>query len=75
MRRLIITLALIVTLMFVIWPVRVTCGAPGATCAIPPTDQSGSLVYYEIEPLGVMLIEMVTRSNIPIYYTAGIDSQ
>jgi hypothetical protein len=61
--------------MFVIWPVRVTCGTPEATCRTAPDAQGVSFVYYEIEPLGVMLIEQVTRSNIPIYYTAGIDSQ
>lgn len=57
-------------------PVRVRCGAPGAACAMPPTlGGTAPRYYYEYEPLSVMLIELVTRSNLPFYYSSGIETE
>ena len=56
-------------------PVKVRCGTPGAACAMPPTaGGTAPRYYYEYEPLGVMLIESVTRSKLPVYYSSGIQT-
>lgn len=54
-------------------PVKQRCGAPGFSCA-SVLDTSGNVhYYYEVEPLGVYLAEVVTGSNITLYYTSGED--
>jgi hypothetical protein len=56
-------------------PVKVTCGSPDAACAQPPLPGTNSKVryYYEYEPLGVMLVELVIRTNLPFYYFSGTE--
>jgi hypothetical protein len=52
-------------------PVKQRCGAPGYSCATA-VDTSGNVhYYYEVEPLGVFLAEIITGSNIRFYYTSG----
>jgi len=48
-------------------------GAPGLSCASALDDQGNIHYYYEVEPLGVYLAELVTGSNIRLYYTSGDD--
>lgn len=53
-------------------PVKQRCGAPGYSCATA-LDGGGNVHYYEIEPLGVYLAEVVTGSNITFCYSSGED--
>ena len=54
-------------------PVKQSCGAPARKCATT-LDRDGNLrYYYEIEPLGVVIIEHLLGSNISIYYTSGVE--
>ena len=55
-------------------PVKQRCGAPGLYCATA-LDPQGNVhyCYYEVEPLGVYLAEIVTGSNIRFYFTSGED--
>ena len=55
-------------------PVKQRCGAPGLSCA-SALDPQGNIYYYyyEVEPLGVYLAEIITGSNIRFYYTSGED--
>ena len=52
-------------------PLKVRCGAPGLSCATALDAQGYAHYYYEVEPLGVYLIEIITGSNIRLYYTSG----
>jgi hypothetical protein len=54
-------------------PVRQRCGAPGLACATAVDPWGNVHYYYEVEPLGVYLAEIVTGSNIRLYYTSGED--
>jgi hypothetical protein len=66
---------LALAVVLILLPVKVTCGtaAPGWTC-LPAPDPSGySDVYYEIEPLGIALIERVKGTNVPLFYHSGHD--
>jgi hypothetical protein len=52
-------------------PVKQRCGAPGYSCATALDKQGYVHYYYEVEPLGVYLAEIITGSNIRLYYTSG----
>ena len=54
-------------------PVKQRCGAAGYTCATAPDAQGEVHYYYEVEPLGVQMIESATHSNIPLFYRSGED--
>jgi hypothetical protein len=54
-------------------PVKQRCGAPGLYCATAVDPRGNVHYYYEVEPLGVYLAEILTGSNIRIYYTSGED--
>ncbi|OBG77482.1 hypothetical protein A5714_21345 [Mycobacterium sp. E2462] len=54
-------------------PVKQRCGAPGFSCATTLDSNGDVHYYYEVEPLGVFLAEVVTGSNITLYYTSGED--
>ncbi|ORW30994.1 hypothetical protein AWB91_17910 [Mycobacterium paraense] len=52
-------------------PVKQRCGAPGLSCASAVDPQGNVHYYYEVEPVGVYLAEIVTGTNIRWYYTSG----
>jgi hypothetical protein len=52
-------------------PVKQRCGAPGYSCAAALDAQGYVHYYYEVEPLGVYLAEIITGSSIRLYYTSG----
>jgi hypothetical protein len=52
-------------------PVQQRCGAPGYSCATALDAQGYVHHYYEVEPLGVDLAEIITGSNIRFHYTSG----
>ncbi len=67
-------IVVVVSCVVFLYPVKVRCGTPGASCAMPPKNKSEfARWYYEIEPLGLAVIEGVIRVNMPIYYSQGIE--
>lgn len=53
-------------------PKRVECGYPGATCAHVGRART-MCTSYEIEPLGVYLIELVAQRDVGFAYESGDD--
>lgn len=67
-------LQVVVAIVFVLallLPVRTLCGARGAVCAAPPGADGLVSYYYEIEPLGVSMLETLLSHNFRIYYSNG----
>ena len=56
-------------------PVKQRCGAPGYSCATSLDARGYVHYYYEVEPLGVYLAEIITGSNISFFYKSGEDLQ
>jgi hypothetical protein len=54
-------------------PVKQRCGAPGYSCATALDARGYVHYYYEVEPLGVYLAEIITGSNIRFFYNSGED--
>ena len=54
-------------------PIKQRCGAPGLSCTSTLDQRANIHYYYEVEPLGVYLVEIFTGSNIRFYYTSGDD--
>lgn len=53
-----IILAIVTFMLFLLIPISVPCGSPGATCATAPVNN----VYYtysEMEPFGIYLLEKI----------------
>jgi hypothetical protein len=69
---LVVGIAVVLVIAVLAVPVRVRCGAPGYSCATA-LDAQGNIhyYYYEIEPLGVYLLEIITGSNIRFFYRSG----
>jgi hypothetical protein len=55
-------------------PKRVECGFPGATCGHTGRWRT-TCTDYEIEPLGVYVIELVVKRDVGFAYSAGEDCQ
>jgi hypothetical protein len=53
-------------------PKRVECGSPGATCGHGGRGRT-MCTGYEIEPLGVYLIELVAQRDVGFAYESGDD--
>lgn len=67
-------IAAVVGVALLLVPVKVRCGSPSAACAMPPAPGgTAPRYYYEYEPLGVMWLEWLTQSNLPFYYSSGIE--
>lgn len=54
-------------------PVKQRCGAPGLACATAMDPRGNVHYYFEIEPVGVYLAEIIADSNIRLYYSSGED--
>jgi hypothetical protein len=54
-------------------PIKARCGAPGLSCASALDAHGYVHYYYEVEPVGVFLAEIVTGSNIRLFYRSGED--
>ncbi len=71
-----VVVGLVVVLMLAVLaiPIKQRCGAPGLSCA-SALDEQGNVhyYYYEVEPVGVYLAEILVGSNIRLYYTSGDD--
>jgi hypothetical protein len=70
-----VVVGLVVVLMLAVLaiPVKQRCDAPGVSCATALDAQGNVHYYYEVEPLGVYLVETITGSNIHFYYMSGED--
>ena len=68
-----IGLAVVLAMALLAIPTKVRCGAPGLACATAVDAQGNIHYYYEVEPLGVYLLEIVSGSNIRLYYRSGED--
>ncbi|MCV7090558.1 hypothetical protein H7H80_12455 [Mycobacterium interjectum] len=70
-----LTVAIAVVLFIAVLaiPVKQRCGAPSLSCATAVDPQGNVHYYYEVEPVGVYLAEIVTGSNIRWYYASGED--
>ncbi len=66
-------IAVMVVLAVLAIPIKQRCGAPGFSCATAVDRQGNIHYYYEVEPLGVYLAEIMTGSNITIFYESGED--
>lgn len=56
-------------------PIKARCGAPGYSCATTLDAQGNVHYYYEVEPLGVYVAEIVIGSNISFYYKSGDETE
>ena len=68
-RKLILALALIV----ILFPLKTQCGQVNYTCMPAPDPNGVAQLYYEVEPLGLSLIETLVGSNWRLYYWSGYD--
>lgn len=69
------TIGAIAGIALLLLPVKVRCGSPEAACAMPPAPGGTSpRYYYEYEPLGVVGLEILTRSNLPFFYTSSTET-
>jgi hypothetical protein len=68
-----VVIGLVVVLLIAVlaMPVKQRCGAPDHSCAAALDTQGYVHYYYEVEPLGVYLAEIITGSDIRVYYTSG----
>jgi hypothetical protein len=64
-------IAVVLVIAVLAIPVEQRCGAPGYSCATAVDARGNVHYYYEVEPLGVYLAEIITGSNIRLYYTSG----
>ncbi|MCV7309454.1 hypothetical protein [Mycobacterium paraffinicum] len=70
---LMVGIAVVVALAILAIPIKQRCGAPGLSCATAVDPQGNVHYYYEVEPLGVYLAEIMTGSNITVFYESGED--
>ena len=54
-------------------PIKQRCGAPDYSCASTLDAQGNAHYYYEVEPVGVYLAEIVSGTNIALFYKSGED--
>ncbi|OBH02730.1 hypothetical protein [Mycobacterium sp. E1747] len=66
-------IAVLVGLAILAAPIKQRCGAPGLSCATAVDPQGNSHYYYEVEPLGVYVAEVIAGTNITIFYESGDD--
>lgn len=66
-----IGIAVLLVLVVLAIPVKQRCGAPGFSCAATLDAQGNAHYYYEVEPLGVYLSEIITGTEIGFCYKSG----
>jgi hypothetical protein len=67
----VVGIAVVLVIAVLALPTKQRCGAPDYTCATAPDAQGNVHYYYEVEPLGVYLLEIITGSNVRFYYRSG----
>lgn len=68
-----IGIAVVLLLAALAVPIKQRCGAPDYSCASTLDAQGNAHYYYEVEPVGVYLAEVVTGTNIALFYKSGED--
>ena len=68
-----IGIAIVALLAVFAIPIKQRCGAPGYSCTSTLDTDGNAHYYYEVEPAGVYLAEIVTGTNITLFYTSGDD--
>lgn len=71
MKRSLYILLALLALLFLLWPQKIPCSKPLATCAYP-TD-GGYAVSYDIQPRFATWLELSTRSDSRFLYSEGED--
>jgi hypothetical protein len=61
---------LIIILLFgiLLIPIKVSCGGPFFTCATPPDENGLVSTFYEVEPLGIYIFELIFGTDGVIKY-------
>lgn len=71
MKKSVLAAMVIIALLFgavLLFPVRVECGVPGYTCAVAPDENGNVRENYDIEPVGSLLIESLTKKDFFLRY-------
>lgn len=68
-----IGIAVVLLLAALAVPIKQRCGAPNYSCTSTLDAQGNAHYYYEVEPVGVYLAEIVTGTNIALFYKSGED--
>lgn len=68
---LVIGICTVVVVAALAMPVKQRCGAPDRTCATTVDARGDVHYYYEVEPFGIVVFEIVTGMDIPLYYSSG----
>jgi hypothetical protein len=73
LNKILVVIGIVIVLVIAVLAIRVRqrCGAPGYSCATGLDAQGYVHHYYEVEPLGVYLAEIIMGSNIRLYYASG----
>jgi hypothetical protein len=67
----VVGIAVVLIIAVLAIPIKQRCGAPRYSCASAVDARGYVHYYYEVEPLGVFFAEIITGSNITIYYATG----
>ncbi|OBJ59913.1 hypothetical protein BST16_00650 [Mycobacterium asiaticum DSM 44297] len=68
-----IAVAAILLIAFVVWPVKRQC--PNGPCTTAPDAQGLVRTYYEVQPLGAVVLEDVTGQHVAVAYSSGYDNK
>jgi hypothetical protein len=53
------------------WPVKYVC--PNGPCSTAPDAEGYIHRYYEVQPLGVVLVENILGKNFALVYSEGVE--
>lgn len=65
--------AVVLVMAALAMPIKQRCGAPGRSCATAVDSHGNVHYFYEVEPLGILVLEHILGRNILVYYTSGTE--
>ena len=65
---------LVVIALILLLPLHIPCGNLYYDCGTAPDPSGTYYTYYELEPLGITVIESFIQKNLHIYYWSGNDA-
>lgn len=68
-----IAVVAILVIAFAVWPVKRQC--PNGPCTTAPDAQGLVRTYYEVQPLGAVVIEDLTGQHVAVAYSSGYDNK
>lgn len=74
-KRLLILAVIIIFAFILLIPTKSTCHFPGESCTTAPNANGKVLTYFENIPVGIFLIESLTKTDTGIKYSSDYDSQ